>query len=424
SRQTLGLLLPSTLIVLSVLFFATVLFPSHILLLFTMLGLPNINVLYLSFAIGATIDVLQKALRYNIFDVFNLQVWDDVKKNRRELQQTTNMYSGRPVKGLISALIIILTIFSYNGSISGILWFLPVIVTVFFWFWIKSVKKTGALNTPPKLKLVEQKTTWQLFTDYLGNFTNKKMLLMGCTCLMLVFGCTFLSVLKTSLVVSTAGVDALPVLKFLIIPAIILTHFIFNKCKESFKENTFYIVIVAFNLMLVAFALLYPVSNSLHVMGFLFSLLPTGIAGTINFWLFSSFYIFAELWSVVSMDVLYSPLQNNIFTKDEISLYVPIIAAMSCIGQFLAASMTKYMVTLSIPMASMLWIIVAAFFVTTTIASIVYRTIDSDYKINHSSDLPAKVTFEKKAQAPQSLNQVNDLKELGNNPDKSPKLDT
>ena len=368
SPQTQGLIAPISLMILTVVFFSLILFPTQCALLLAMLGLHNVNILLLSCIIGATIDTLQKSFRYSIMDVFNLKVWNKVDESKRsDLTATTNMYSNRPIKGLVSGIVLLLIAISINQSLISTAWIMPIIIGLAFWAWISSVKR---VSNGLQQNIVEKSVP---MVDMLKN--EKLWIMMG-ICLMLIFGITFLSVLKTSLVIGAAGPESLIWLKALIIPVIFSAHWLVNKVKEKYKKNTFYALVILANIFFIIFAVLFPYGNLMHAMLFSLASLPAGLGGVFNFWLFSTFFIFAEIWTVVALDVLYYPLQNSVFKKEELNTSIPIIAAACCISQLIASALTSAMGSLGLSTGSMLWLLAGAFLLTTVVSLVCYRVAE------------------------------------------------
>lgn len=369
SPQTQGLIAPISLMILTVVFFSLILFPTQCTLFLAMLGLHNINIILISCIIGATIDTLQKSFRYSIMDVFNLKVWNKVdEKERSDLTATTNMYSNKPIKGLVSGIVLLLILISINQSLIGTAWIMPIIIGLAFWAWISSVRKVSKGLQSNKV---------EKSTPMIEMLKNKKLWIMMGICLMLIFGITFLSVLKTSLVIGAAGAESLIWLKALIIPVIFSAHWLVNKVKEKYKKNTFYALVILANIFFIIFAVLFPYGNLMHAMLFSLASLPAGLGGVFNFWLFSLFFVFAEIWTVVALDVLYYPLQNSVFKKEELNTSIPIIAAACCISQLIASALTSAMGSLGLSTGSMLWLLAGAFLLTTLASLVCYRIAEN-----------------------------------------------
>lgn len=369
SPETIGLFLPSILFTLSILFFGLILFPNNFALFFTALGFHNVNILLISCGVGAFIDILQKSFRYNMLDVFNYRVWDTVKEDRDELQSTTNIYSNRPTKGIASLLVLALIAISVDKTLLSTAWIMPLFLGAFFCSWFFSVRNLSSSITDDSDK------------EKPSNVDLNKVLMSGAISVMFVVGAIFLSVLKTTIIISSVGPEALIWLKIFVIPAIFLSHYVVNELKNIFKENNFYVIVIIFNILIISFALVYPYSNFFHLMSFSLSFLPAGLSGALNFWLYSSFYVMAEVWSVISSDYLVNPMNSSIFKGDELKHSVPYISGLTSIGMLATSFCIKELASWGLSTASMLLFFAVVFAITTTVAMVFYHKVQLDINL-------------------------------------------
>ncbi|MBT4884543.1 MAG: hypothetical protein HON55_00145 [Legionellales bacterium] len=366
SRRALGLIMPVLLSVLCAIFLGMVVFPGYFSAFFSLIGFPGVSILLLSCVVGAIIDIVQKAFKYSISDVFNAKAWNDVNDDQK--QKSTNMLSSRPGKALGALLILILTSLSTNAHVSGMFWVIPFVILPLFILWLNSVNSVSGDGSAEVESKEEE-------PGFLEKIKNPSFIVMASICVLFVLGTTFLSVFKTTIIVENIGVEALPILKLAIIPAILISKYILKSSDEIFKEDSFLILLFGASFFFIAFAAVYPYANIIHAMSFSFSMLPGGLSAVLHCWLFSLFYIVAEVWSAASMAHMYQPIQNNpkTFSKEQLGYFIPLIAAASCVGQFLAASLAKTMVSFGLSMATMLMVIGGAFAFTSFIAGAVYK---------------------------------------------------
>ena len=86
------------------------------------------------------------------------------------------------------------------------------------------------------------------------------------------------------------------------------------------------------------------------------------------------------------MDILYSPMQNDVFKDKELGVSIPLIAAASCIGQFSASFFTKYMASIGLSTSLMLWVLAGAFLVTTVVVVCLYRYAQVTKMISNNNE--------------------------------------
>ncbi len=157
-------------------------------------------------------------------------------------------------------------------------------------------------------------------------FELKKILPMFLMFFCISFNYTILRDTKDTLIVTSAGAEAIPFLKVWgVVPAAILFMIIYAKMSNILsKENLFYATIVPF---LVFFALfptvLYPNKDALHPNVLADSLretLPLGLSGLVESfrnWTYSLFYILSELWGSVVLSLLFWGFANDITRVSE-----------------------------------------------------------------------------------------------------------
>lgn len=140
------------------------------------------------------------------------------------------------------------------------------------------------------------------------------------------FNYTILRDTKDTLIVTAAGAEAIPFLKsFGVVPAAILFMLIYAKLSNVLsRENLFYVTLIPFIIFFGLFAfVMYPARESLLPTASAEALkayLPggwSGLAAAYHNWMFSIFYILAELWGSVVLSLLFWGFANQITRVNE-----------------------------------------------------------------------------------------------------------
>jgi AAA family ATP:ADP antiporter len=157
-------------------------------------------------------------------------------------------------------------------------------------------------------------------------FELKKILPMLLMFFCISFNYTVLRDTKDTLIVTSAGAEAIPFLKVWgVVPAAILFMLIYAKMSNLLsKEMLFYATILPFILFFAFFTtMLYPNREVLQPTVFanmLKEALPIGFSGfveSIRNWTYSLFYILAELWGSAVLSLLFWGLANEITKVSE-----------------------------------------------------------------------------------------------------------
>lgn len=152
-------------------------------------------------------------------------------------------------------------------------------------------------------------------------FELKKLLPMFFMFFFISFNYTILRDTKDTLVVTAAGAEAIPFLKsFGVVPAAIIFMLIYAKLSNVLsRENLFYVTLIPFVVFFGLFAFVfYPMRESLlptESAEALKAYLPggwTGLAAAYHNWMYSVFYILAELWGSVVLSLLFWGFANQI----------------------------------------------------------------------------------------------------------------
>lgn len=162
---------------------------------------------------------------------------------------------------------------------------------------------------------------WRSFFWPVYAFELKKLLPMFLMFFFISFNYTILRDTKDTLIVTAAGAEAIPFLKsFGVVPAAILFMLVYAKLSNVLsKENLFYVTLIPFILFFGLFAfVMYPARESLLPTASADALkayLPggwSGLASAYHNWMYSIFYILAELWGSVVLSLMFWGFANQI----------------------------------------------------------------------------------------------------------------
>ncbi|BDA47960.1 ADP,ATP carrier protein 1 [Coccomyxa sp. Obi] len=154
---------------------------------------------------------------------------------------------------------------------------------------------------------------------------------------------TLLDSLGSSLVITAVG-GGTAVIPFLTVYAVWPASFVFlvlySFATQRFSRGAlFNIVVAVFMAWFVAFGFLYPFHETMHFHGMAESMLeglPSGLAGAVGMvrnWMFTTFYVGAEMWGDVVLSLLFWGLANEMTTMREAPLLYPLFGIGANIGQ-------------------------------------------------------------------------------------------
>lgn len=157
--------------------------------------------------------------------------------------------------------------------------------------------------------------------------------------ILLSFLCIAYSILRNIkdtvlLTANAAGAGVLPFIKVWgILPGAIIISWFYSKLRSRFnRENSFYLIIGSFIVYFLLFAfVLFPHQEQLTLTragNWMQEILPSGFKGFISMvcnWVPSTFYIIAEMWGVLVLNVLFWGFSNDI---------TPLSQAKRCYGIF------------------------------------------------------------------------------------------
>jgi ATP:ADP antiporter, AAA family len=162
---------------------------------------------------------------------------------------------------------------------------------------------------------------WRSFIWPVYGYELKKLLPMFFMFFCISFNYTILRDTKDTLIVTAAGAEAIPFLKsFGVVPAAILFMLIYAKLSNVLsRENLFYVTLLPFIIFFGLFAfVMYPAREALLPTASAEALrayLPggwSGLASAYHNWMYSIFYILAELWGSVVLSLLFWGFANQI----------------------------------------------------------------------------------------------------------------
>lgn len=140
----------------------------------------------------------------------------------------------------------------------------------------------------------------------------------------LVFAYSLLRAPKDLLIISVGGAELIPFLKILVLGVTFLATAGWDSLKKwcqpdsnnaDTENRAFYIGIAIFTTFFVGFIAIFPQLGLLQ--GFSISFLPAGLSKMVSFWAFSLFYIFTEMWAVITVEGIFKSLQNTVFPQKE-----------------------------------------------------------------------------------------------------------
>ena len=153
---------------------------------------------------------------------------------------------------------------------------------------------------------------WPIHSYELKKFLPMAFMMMG-----ILFNYSIMRGLKDSLVVTDMGAGTIPTLKlWFVLPAAVLFMIAYSKLSNVFSKNgVFYIVVSFFLAYFALFAVvLYPCKDALTPD--LLSGVSEGIGKTfltpIQGWVYSSFYIMAELWGSAMISLMFWRFANDV----------------------------------------------------------------------------------------------------------------
>ncbi len=192
---------------------------------------------------------------------------------------------------------------------------------------------------------------WRSFFWPVHGYELKKLLPMFLMFFFISFNYTILRDTKDTLVVTAAGAEAIPFLKsFGVVPAAVIFMIIYAKLSNILsKETLFYVTILPFVVFFGLFAFVfYPVRQSLmpvETANAIRAFLPagwSGVAAAYQNWMYSIFYILAELWGSVVLSLLFWGFANQITRVTEAKRFYSLFGLGANLALLFSGKTIKY----------------------------------------------------------------------------------
>jgi AAA family ATP:ADP antiporter len=191
------------------------------------------------------------------------------------------------------------------------------------------------------------------FTDSTATPWVKRALILG-QFFLIIFVYHILKDLKDTLVItsSDAGAQVIPFIKiWVILPFAILMSYLFSKLYQKFgREKTFYFFVT---LLLSSYALfafcLYPFRQELCLDQFavlLKAVLPVGCKGLIAMvclWIYTFFYLAAELWGMMILTILFWGYLNEITPAQQAKSFYPLCVFVGNCAGILSGQTSRFL---------------------------------------------------------------------------------
>lgn len=184
---------------------------------------------------------------------------------------------------------------------------------------------------------------WPIHRYELGKFIPTQLILI-----LICFNYSILRNLKDSMVITASGAEVIPFIKvWVLLPMAILFTVIFTKLSNRFsQERVAYIIISSFLLFFSFFAaFLYPMREVLQpheTARLMAELFPSAkwLIAMVDNWVLTLFYVLAELWSTIVLQVLFWGFANEITRIHEARRFYSVFSIGSNLAAFLAGGVT------------------------------------------------------------------------------------
>ena len=158
---------------------------------------------------------------------------------------------------------------------------------------------------------------WPIHSTELKKFLPMALMMMG-----ILFNYSVMRGTKDSLVVTNMGAEVIPTLKlWFVLPAAVLFMIAYSKLSNVFSKNgVFYIVTSFFLAYFALFAVvLYPCVNALtpDLISGVSSEFWKSLLLPIQGWVFSSFYVMAELWGSAMISLMFWRFANDVTSLNQ-----------------------------------------------------------------------------------------------------------
>lgn len=194
-------------------------------------------------------------------------------------------------------------------------------------------------------------TGWRARFWPIHNFEMKKFVPMGLIMFFLLFNYTLLRDTKDTLIVNSAGANAISFLKlYCVTPAAILFVLLYAKLSNILKrENLFYATVTPFLVFFGLFGfLIYPNLESLHpaqdTIQALHASYPrlSGFIDLYAYWAYSLFYVMAEIWGSAMISLLFWQFANHITKTTESKRFYGLFVVIGNVALILSGQVVAF----------------------------------------------------------------------------------
>lgn len=170
-------------------------------------------------------------------------------------------------------------------------------------------------------KTTPEFTGWRAAIWPIHNFEMKKFVPMGMIMFFILFNYTLLRDTKDTLVVNSAGANAISFLKlYCVTPCAILFVVLYAKMSNVLKrENLFYVTVTPFLAFFALFGfVIYPNIDAFHPSAESLSVLHadfprfSGFIDLYGYWAYSLFYVMSEIWGSAMIALLFWQFANHV----------------------------------------------------------------------------------------------------------------
>jgi ATP/ADP translocase len=171
----------------------------------------------------------------------------------------------------------------------------------------------------------------------------KRFLLLSALGFLAILAYSLLRVSKDTMILSVAGAEVLPVLKFaVVLPATFAATYIWKKLVERFGDKALFVALLIFAGFFTAFFFALPHLGILQGATWLSLLIPGGFGQAMQYWTYTLFYMMSELWAVVLVDGFLKSLQNQVLRKERLKEVLPTASLFQSVGLITSSLITSW----------------------------------------------------------------------------------
>lgn len=181
----------------------------------------------------------------------------------------------------------------------------------------------------------------------------KRALILG-QFFLIIFVYHILKDLKDTLVITStnSGAEVIPFIKiWVILPFAVLASYFFSKLYQKLgRERTLYFFVIMLLCAYTLFAFcLYPLRDKLYLnrlADFFTTILPVGCKGfsaMICFWIYTFFYLAAELWAMMILSILFWGYLNEITPVEQAKSFYPLCVFTGNCAGILSGQTSRYL---------------------------------------------------------------------------------